>query len=162
MTTTFQFTPSQTQLYQFSPVLDGQNCTAIVTWNVSGGRWYVNLYDEQGALVFCLPLIGSDGALSLQALSWTNGTVTGTTLIPHGYGRDLPIDLTISGATPDGYNGAYRCLITGRNMFTYSLQSNPGQAANFGSVSYDISLTAGYFDSTLVFRQANQQFEVSP
>lgn len=32
-----------------------------------------------------------------------------------------------------------------------------------GSPSFrDISLTAGYFTSTLVFRQANQQFEVSP
>lgn len=27
---------------------------------------------------------------------------------------------------------------------------------------YDISLTAGYFASTMVYRQANQQFEVSP
>lgn len=29
-------------------------------------------------------------------------------------------------------------------------------------LDYDISLTAGYFDSTLVYRQANNQFEVNP
>jgi hypothetical protein len=28
--------------------------------------------------------------------------------------------------------------------------------------NYDISLTAGYFTSTLVFREFSQQFEVSP
>ena len=29
-------------------------------------------------------------------------------------------------------------------------------------IDYDISLTDGYFTSTLVYRQANQQFEISP
>jgi hypothetical protein len=44
----------------------------------------------------------------------------------------------------------------------YSLAANPGTATGFGALTYDISLVSGYFDSTLVFRQPNQQFEVNP
>ena len=61
----------------------------VITWNVYGQRYYVNIYDAGNTLIVSLPLIGS----------------------------------------PAGY---------------------------------DISLTAGYFASTLVYRAALQQFEISP
>jgi hypothetical protein len=89
MPTIIAFTPTPQAPFQFQPTLDGNSYNATVTWNVYGQRWYVNLVDGFGDLIFCLPLIGSP---------------------------------------PD----------------------------------YDISLTAGYFASTLVFRQALQQFEVTP
>lgn len=89
MTTITPFTPTASAPFQFQPTLDGALYTAIVTWNVFGRRYYLNLYTLQGIRVFTVPLVGS------------------------------PLD-------------------------------------------YDISLTAGYFASTLVFREPSQQFEVSP
>lgn len=86
---TFDFTPSQQVPFQFQPTLDGQTYTLIVTWNLFGRRYYVNVYTLDGVLIEAIPLIGS----------------------------------------PPGY---------------------------------DISLSAGYFASTLVYRAANQQFEVNP
>lgn len=87
--TLYPFLPSATANFQFQPTLDGQVYNIIVNWNLAGQRYYINIYTLQGALVLCLPLIGSP---------------------------------------PD----------------------------------YDISLTAGYFASTLVFRASSQIFEVSP
>ena len=60
MTTTFiDFTPQANQNFQFQPTLDGAVYTAIVTWNVFGERYYVNLYALDGTLIFCLPMTGS-------------------------------------------------------------------------------------------------------
>jgi len=60
-------------------------------------------------------------------------------------------------------------LITGPATFTYPIASNPGAATVFGTASYDINLIGGVpnqngvpFSSTLVFRDASQQFETSP
>lgn len=91
MTTVTPFAPTANGPFQFQATLDTVVYNITVTWNVYGQRWYVNITDQGGNLIVCLPLIGS---------------------VP----------------SPD-----------------------PG-----------ISLTAGYFTSTLVFRQALQQFEVSP
>lgn len=89
MTTVTPFTPSSQAPFQFQPELDGSLYTAIVTWNLFGRRYYLNLYTLQGTRVMTVPLIGSP-------------------------------------------------------------------------LNYDISLTAGYFNSTLIFRAPSQQFEVSP
>ena len=89
MTTVVSFAPSPQAPFQFEAVLDGTTYTVIVTWNVSGQRYYINVYALDQTWIFTLPLIGS------------------------------PQD-------------------------------------------YDISMTAGYFASALVYRAANQQFEVTP
>ncbi len=83
------FLPSDSAPFQFQPQLDGQTYNVIVTWNLFGERYFINIYTLQGALVACLPLIGSP---------------------------------------PD----------------------------------YDISLTAGYFTSTMVYRASSRQFEIVP
>jgi hypothetical protein len=44
--------------------------------------------------------------------------------------------------------------LSGNPIFTVAMVGSPP--------GYDISLTAGYFTSTIVFRQADQIFEVSP
>lgn len=43
---------------------------------------------------------------------------------------------------------------TGKHITTLPLIGSP--------LNFDISLTGGYFKSTLVFRQATQTFEISP
>lgn len=89
MTTLVNFAPSPLAPFQFQATLDGVAHNVIVTWNVFGRRWYVNVYQQDGTRVVSLPNIGS----------------------PPGKG---------------------------------------------------ISLVAGYFKSTLVFRQATRQFEIAP
>lgn len=86
---TFDFVPTTNATFTFQPTLDGQVYNVIVTWNLFGQRFYVNIYELGGALVVSLPLIGS------------------------------PLD-------------------------------------------YDISLTAGYFTSKMVYRQQSRQFQVTP
>ncbi len=82
------FTPSPLVNFRFQAVLDGVQYTVVVTYNVFGQRYYVNIYTVQGDLVMTRPMVGS----------------------------------------PPGY---------------------------------DISLTAGMFTSTLVYRIGHQQFEIS-
>jgi hypothetical protein len=161
--TTFTFAPSPQAPWMFQPTLDGQIYTGVITWNLAAQRWYLNLYSLAGALVVAKALVGSPPAIPIAAVAWTLGTATVTTQDPHGYPPGATIVLTIAGVTPSGYNGTVSALITGPSTFTYSLASFPGLATAFGQVSYDINLVQGYFTtSTMVFRQASQQFEVNP
>ncbi|HET8686132.1 MAG TPA: hypothetical protein VFM18_05635 [Methanosarcina sp.] len=89
MTTTYvDFTPSPLVNFRFQAILDTVPYNVVVTYNVFGKRYYVNIYTVQGDLVMTRPMVGS----------------------------------------PPGY---------------------------------DISLTAGMFTSTLVYRIGHQQFEIS-
>lgn len=169
MTTTFQFSPSQQAPFQFQPTLDGATYNAIVTWNLFGQRYYVSLYTLDGTLVFNLPLIGSEGAVNLASLSWKLGVATATldTATPgintRRYKTGSLVNLTVSGVLPDAYNGSVQASVQSGNSFSYPMPgSDPGSAVQLGVFSYDISLTAGYFDSTLVFRKFNNVFEVNP
>lgn len=57
--TYLQFQPAPNQNFGFQPTLDGQQYTAIVTWNLFGQRWVLNIYTLQGVLVLQKPLTGS-------------------------------------------------------------------------------------------------------
>lgn len=160
--TTFDFAPTLQANYQFTPTLDGSQYTALVNWNLFGQRYYLNVSDLEGNLVACLALVGSPDSVNLQALSWLRGRVTAVTAVPHGYPVGSSIELTVSGVTPDDYNGTYLCLVTAANQLQYDLADFPGASTGLGRVSYDIDLMGGYFASTLVFRSGSQQFEVSP
>lgn len=163
MTTYYNFTPSAVQPFQFQPTLDGNTYNVTVTWNVYGQRWYVNVFTLNGDLVFSLPLIGSPSLINLQALSWANGEVTATTAVPHGYAIGKTVALTFAGSSPDAYNGPFDAMSVGPNSLSYPLAEDPGQATVLGTVGYNIDLAGGYFEtSTLVFREASNQFEVSP
>lgn len=59
MTTFVDFKPSLQGPFQFQPTLDGAVYNVIVTWNIFGRRYYVNLYDLSGSLIVSIPLIGS-------------------------------------------------------------------------------------------------------
>lgn len=168
MTTFIDFTPSTAQAPQFTVTLDGNQYNVIVTSNFfrngqgGNGGYYVNVVAVDGTPVVSRALVGSPVGLQLQALAWNAGKVTATTVDPHGYKVGSIVTLSLVGSSPDGYNGTFPCLITGASTFTYELATNPGTATAFGLANYDISLVAGLFDSTLVYRTANQQFEVNP
>lgn len=163
MTTAFtQYVQSPNALFQFQPTLDGVTYTAIVTWNMAGQRLYLNVIAQDGTLIFALPLIGSPTGFTIQDLSWLNGTATVITSQPHNYEIGSTVEITISNCAPDAYNGIFEALVTDENTLTYPLASNPGEAITLGQADYNINIAAGYFASVLVFREANQQFEVSP
>lgn len=167
MTTYIDFTPTQTGPFQFRATLDGNVYNIITTWNLYGQRWYASCYALDGTRVFTIPLIGSGSPLRLASLSWSDAGVTGlvTATIGAGVFRQLGevLELTIAGNTPDGYNGQQACAVTGQTSFAYPLAVNPGTAVVLGTYSFDINLAAGYFaTSTLIWREANGQFEVSP
>lgn len=62
MATTFvDFVPSASAPFQFQATLDGSIYTVIVTWNLYGQRYYINIFTLDGVRVLTLPLIGSDG-----------------------------------------------------------------------------------------------------
>jgi hypothetical protein len=168
VTTVINFAPSAVQPFQFSATLDGQQYNVVCPWNIFRGPnnstqgFYIAVYDLSGNLIVSRALSGSAIGINLQSLAWNNGTVTATTVTPHGYKVGKSIPLAISGASPDGFNGLYQCYITGPSTFTFALATNPGAATAFGSASFDVDLTGGYFvTSRLVYRTPNRQFEIS-
>lgn len=162
MTAYFPLTPSSVQAPSFFPTFDGVQYRCVVTWNLFGQRYYVNCYDLTGNLVFCIALIETPPGIQLSGLSWDilAQTVTATTLTPHGMPIGASINLTIEGVIPTTFGGTYLTMITGPSTFTYPMASDPGIATAVGRASALISMTQGYFASTLIYR--NSQFEVSP
>lgn len=59
MATIFPFTPSSVSPFQFTPTLDGQQYNCIVTWNLFGKRWWINLYTLANVLVLARAMVGS-------------------------------------------------------------------------------------------------------
>ena len=58
-TTIIPFQPSLTSAFQFQAAFDGTTYTVIVTWNVEGQRYYINVYTLQQSLVICAAMVGS-------------------------------------------------------------------------------------------------------
>jgi hypothetical protein len=162
MTTFTNFYQPVSTPFRFSPTLDGQVYNVVVSWNLFGARYYINIYDVSGTLIVCRAMVGSPVGVGIESLTWANGIVTIVTSVPHGFPINTTILGTVSGCTPDAYNGTGYGNVTGLFTITYALAADPGGATALGNVNYNISLTQGYFASTLVWREANQQFEVSP
>lgn len=166
MTTVTTFAPAATKPFSFSPILDGAQYQAVITWGLAGQRWYVNLLDQTGTLVFCLPVIGSPTAIQTADLSWSGvqNLVTVTTAVPHGIPLGFTVQLTVVGVSPAAYNGIRNMFATAPSTLTFPLPADPGGDATVnGNIGHDINLAGGYFKtSTFVFREATQQFEVSP
>lgn len=161
--TTVLFQPTNVGPFQFQATLDGDSYNAAITWNMVGKRYYVNLFSLDGVRIFTLPLIGSTDAVGIETISWSNGFVDVTTTARHGYLMGSTIDLTLSRFVPETYNGTVRAFITGLDTFQFPLAGDPGDASQLGLSNYDINIAAGYFkNSKLVFRESNQQFEITP
>lgn len=171
MTTYTAFKPPPNNSFSFQPILDGNTCNAVAWFNADGQRWYINVTAVDGTLLFNLPMIGSPTGFSLQRLTWANGIAEGTTIDSHGFDFMATVMLTVSGCSPEEFNGLFPAFITGDTTFTYKLASNPAgitadgtdEAVKLGFVSQDFNIGAGYLTtSTLVFREASQMFEVTP
>jgi len=163
MTTYFNFEPPAQSNFQFQPTLDGNTYTAIVPYLLFGQRWYLALFALNGTMVFYRSLVGSPAGVAIQGLSWATGAARVVTAQPHGYAVGQTIELTVRDCSPAAYNGTFPCLITGPSTLSYPLAGDPGPSAALGTLSWDLDLAGGYFQtSTLVYRDPTRQFEVSP
>ena len=166
MTTFTTFTPSATVPFSFQPTLNGVQYKAVITWGLAGQRWYVNLYDQTGTLIFYLPLIGSSTAIQTASLTWdgVQNLVSVTTAVPHGLPLGITAQLTITGVSPAAYNGIWDLFATGPSTLTFPQSVDPGGDATVnGNIGRDINIAGGYFQtSTFVFRESTQTFEVTP
>lgn len=166
MTTYYPFIPSQNAAPSFTPTFDGDQYQVTVPFLLFGQRLYLQCNAIDGTLIFYQALVESDPGVPIQSLTWDieTGTVNGTTAQVHGYRLGDTVALTVSGATPDVYNGLFKVLITGPMSFSYplSLESDHGAATVQGFLSYNIDMLAafGFKTSTLVYRNGN--FEVNP
>lgn len=63
------FAPSPSGPFQFRAVLDGESYNVVVTWNLFGQRWYVNIYTVDSILLLATAMVGSplDRDISLTA-----------------------------------------------------------------------------------------------
>lgn len=161
--TTIQFVPPPRSTFQFQPTLDGQTYSVEVVWSLFGRRWYVNVRSLDGQLVCNVPLIGSPIGVDMQSLTWENGRAVATTALPHGFRTLDTIALTIINCTPIEYNGDVRAFAATPTKLTWPLAANPGEASMLGHIDFNINIVGGYFTtSKLVYREALQQFEISP
>jgi hypothetical protein len=162
VTTYYPFAPNNLQTFSFTPFFDGNQYFCTVTWNLFGQRYYVNCYDTQNNLVFTIPLITNPKSLNIASLSWSPASLraTVTTVNPHGLKIGTVARLTLTGDNPSTYDGEFDCSVTSANSFFYALSADPGAVIGLGTASFIISMTRGYFNSTLVFR--NGQLEVNP
>jgi len=163
MTTYVDFAPSQTSQFQFQAELDGTIYNVLCPWNLFGQRYYVSCFSTDGTRIFTLPLIGSPDGLTITAIDYDPATnfVTATVETPHGFTIGAITDVTVTGCLPDAYNGNVQATAINATQIIYTLTPIPLPATTLGTLFYNINLAGGFFDTLLVFRQGNQQFEIS-
>ena len=117
--------PSRIQANLVYPVVQGVALggTASVDPQVTTMRWW----RRGGTLADAWRLIGVQGnwtTLAVIGATWLAGTVTITTVYPHGFltGQGA----VIAGVTPAGYNTEAQITVTGPNTFTFPLAGDPG------------------------------------
>jgi hypothetical protein len=162
MTTHYRFTPSSIRAPSFMPTFDGTQYNVTVIWNISSQRYYVQCLDMTGNLIFFVPLIQTEDSIEITSLVWDEyeTRVVATTKENHNLSIGEIVNATITGALPANLNSTGYVLITDKNEFTFSYPTDPNEINICGAVSFLVSMTKGYFNSTLVFRWG--RFEVSP
>jgi hypothetical protein len=162
MTAYYPFVPSNVRAPSFTPMLDGENYTITILWNVSAQRYYVKCTSFNNNLIFMVPLVDTLIGMEIQSLIWdeNNKVVIAKLAAPHNFPIGEIVNVSIIQTLPTTYNGSGMALIVGHNTFTYPVAQDPGAMYQAGVVQYLISMSKSYFNSTLIFR--NRQFEVSP
>jgi hypothetical protein len=162
MTTTVQFTPQTNAIFQFQATLDGQVYQCTINWNLFGARYYLTITSLSGQWIVTEPLTGTPLGYDLASLSVSNNIASAVTTANHTFTVGSVVPLAIAGNTPTGYNGVYECNITGVNSFTFALNQPLTAATTLGTANYNMSLTAGYFASTMTYYPDNGQIVISP
>lgn len=162
MITYFDFVPSNVAPFEFQPTLDGVVHSCVVTWVLFGRRYLLSCYRLDGTRVFTRAMVGSPAGVTIEDLSWEAGVATAVFENRHGYTPGQTVRIAITGANPDAYNGTRDILVLDDYRFTFPLTIDPGPTVVPGSAFRNINIAGGYFESSLVYRTPNRQFEVSP
>lgn len=78
MTTIVPFTPNDNAPFQFQATLDGAAYTVVITWNLWGQRYYVNVYDISQNLIVSIGMAGSPTGADINLVA---GYFTTSTLV---------------------------------------------------------------------------------
>jgi hypothetical protein len=162
VTTYYQVIPNSKMAPSFMPTFDGNQYTITVMWNVSAKRYYIMCQDTNGNLIFFVPIVTTLIAFPLINVEYDepNSRVVATV------GNNIPFKIgsvfnaNIINNQPVGYNGYGLASVLSETEFIYNLSPSPGLCTALGAVEFLVSLTQGYFQSTLIYR--NGQFEVNP
>ena len=96
------------------------------------------------------------GSLALTSITWIANVASATTAAPHNLEVGDTLLLTISGASPSGYNGTFLCTVTGTSTFTYPLATNPGGPSSSGVYTPE-DVAELVEQNTTFFAQGSQQ-----
>lgn len=161
MATTVPFTPSTTAAFTFQPIIAGVQYNAVVTWNLQGQRYYLNLYDTGGNLVLCTAVVSSGPRLGVT-LSWSDDGVTGIATAETNAPHNVPVgqlaNVHIS-QTGTIFDGTWQVLATGPSTFTYALANPDENQPVIGQLSFNVNLVASLGAGWLIYRYDEQVFE---
>jgi hypothetical protein len=167
MTTIIPFVMSHIRAPTFTVNLDGQDYTVVVTWNVSGQRYFVNLYDLSGNWIITCPLISSPPGENIVSFTWNDQTRIVTVVKQVGAYplRRRPgtiMQYWFRDFQPLSINGFYpECLVIDDVTFTYPATTEPGPIIMLGSLHRRLTIFPGLFQqSTMIYR--NGVFEIDP
>lgn len=153
-----QFVPSNTQVFQFSPTLNGVVYQASVTYNLAGGRYYINIYDTAGDHILTRA-VSSSGPRYQAAFTWANGFATATTTQPHNIPVGDSANLRFS-ETGTGFDGNYQALATTGVTLLYTIPNPEQTTSPTGTVMQPLNLVGGVVvGAWLLFHYDSLQFE---
>jgi hypothetical protein len=157
--TLVNFVPSTVAAFQFDATMGGAQYSVVVTWNLFGERYYVNVYDASGALVVSRALT-ENGPQIQGSFTWDEGVATVALASPHNVPVGSVANVYIS-QTDSAFDGLYQALATGPTTFTYALATNPNESTPVsGLLTFPWNLVDGYIPGGwLVFNEPAQQFE---
>jgi hypothetical protein len=162
VSTSVAFTPSTTAAFTFQPVINGVQYNAVVTWNMVGKRYYLQLSDTSGNLLLCRSIVSS-GPVLAATLTWeddgVNGLATAATATVHNVpiGQLANIRVSQSGT---GFDGSWQALSTGADMLTYALSNPDENQPVTGQLSFDVNLVATLnLGGILLFHYDSSSFE---
>jgi hypothetical protein len=166
MTTYTPFVPppkASSSPFGFSPTLDFQPANALTPWSLFGRRWYLQLTDTGGNLVFLRSLVGSPDGVQNKLITVYKGCVVVETVRPHGFELMATVDITLVAVLPAMLNGTWRAYVTSPTSYQFPIMQVPEPISSYGRTDYNINLVKYYvLNSTLVFRDSTQNFEVTP
>jgi hypothetical protein len=162
MTTYFQFLPNNRQAQSFMPTFDGALYNVTIYWNIAAQRYFVNCKDISGTLIFMVPLVGNMPPFQIKSLEYDpqNQRVVAQVDTQYYLRIGRVISANVINCVPSQYNGSGFLYVLSPNQIQYPLATDPGPATVLGVIDYLISMTKGYFQSTMIFR--NGYFEVNP
>lgn len=165
MTQYYPIVINEIQAPNFQALFDGLSYQIIVTWNTAAQRYYINIYENTGALIVATPLTVTSSGIELLSLVWDRNQQIMTAEMAYFIGTPRPVGqivkYTLQDCDPDSLNKEYECNVLSPTTFSFSMVSDPGPINRLGSAQRYLNMIGPWFKiSTLIFR--DDQFEVRP